>query len=81
MIDRNLLKDIGFIEGSGWDHEVWVYEGNFWVHYGREFNEFSGIGGGDIDGDTTDLKTFFTMFIDRVVDEAVEAATYNEEYD
>ena len=81
MIDRNLLKDIGFIKGSGWDHEVWVYEGNFWVHYGRDFNEFSGISGACVNSDTTDHKRFFIMFLDRIVGEAVEAATYLEEND
>lgn len=33
-IDQELLEDMGFIRGTGeWGHEVWVYEGYFWVHF------------------------------------------------
>jgi hypothetical protein len=34
-LDRELLKDLGFERGKGWDHEVWVYEGMLWLHYGN----------------------------------------------
>lgn len=75
MIDRELLKDVGFELGTGWGHEVWVYEGNFWVHYG---GEFSGLIGAQIDGNTADRRMFFEMFLDRVVSSAVNSATYCE---
>jgi hypothetical protein len=32
-IDRELLHDIGFEKGTGWDVEVWVYNGWFWVYF------------------------------------------------
>lgn len=36
MLDREMLKDMGFELGKGWDHEVWVKDGYFWVHYTDE---------------------------------------------
>jgi hypothetical protein len=38
MIERQMLKDMGFILGKGWDHEVWVRDGDFWVHYIEELD-------------------------------------------
>jgi len=32
-IDRELLQDIGFEKGTGWDVEVWVFGGWFWVYF------------------------------------------------
>ena len=78
MIDKKLLKDMGFILGRGWDHEVWVYDGSFWVHYD---GSFGGLPGAQVDGNVIDTPTFFKMFIDRIVQDAVEAATYNENCD
>lgn len=70
MIDREMLRDIGFIIGTGWDHEVWVYDGIFWVHYG---GSFVGIEGAEVDGNTTDRHTFFKMFVDQIIKETREA--------
>ena len=78
MIDRALLKDMGFILGHGWDHEVWVYNGSFWVHYD---GTFGGLPGAQVDGNATARSTFFQMFVERIVKDAVEAATYNGDYD
>ena len=36
MISQELLKDMGFEKGSGWDHEVWYHECDFWVHFGGD---------------------------------------------
>lgn len=33
MIDRDLLRDMGFVLGHGWPGEVWVYKGSFWVYF------------------------------------------------
>ena len=71
MIDRQLLRDMGFEEGSGWDHEVWVYEGDFWVHFG---GEFSGLDGRQIDGNADSRKEFFAMFIKQVERSIMENA-------
>ncbi len=71
MIDRDLLKDMGFELGSGWDHEVWVYDGDFWVHFG---GEFGGIEGRQISSTAT-RKEFFEMFIDAIRDVVMESAT------
>jgi hypothetical protein len=78
MIERTLLLDMGFVRGSGWDHEVWVYDGNFWVYYN---GEFAGLAEAQIDGSTCDRSTFFKLFLDRIVNTAVEAATYDEARD
>ena len=78
MIDRALLMDIGFILGKGWDHEVWCYDGDFWVHYE---GEFGGLEGKQIDGDKATRREFFAMFLECIVNEAVESATYDERCD
>ena len=78
MIDRGLLKDMGFVLGRGWDHEVWVYDGCFLVHYD---GTFSGLPEAQADGNATDRRTFFKMFMACIVNEAVEAATYCEHCD
>lgn len=62
MIDRRLLGQMGFRKGVGWDHEVWVYDGDFWVHYG---GEFSGLDGKQIYANSS-LKEFFKMFIKNI---------------
>lgn len=59
MIDRDLLEDMGFVLGTGWPGEVWVYEGSFWVYF---------YDGGAMDGDRINALTatraeFFTKFI------------------
>ena len=61
---------MGFKLGKGWDHEVWVYNGEFWVHYG---GYFSGIKGRQISGDE-DMKKFFAMFIKAIRDITIEPA-------
>lgn len=71
MIDRTLLEDIGFEKGSGWDHEVWVYEGDFWVHYS---NDFFGLPGQQINGNTATRKEFFKMFIAQIEKSIMESA-------
>lgn len=63
MLDRELLQDIGFERGTGWDHEVWVYHGNFWVHFG---GGFGGLEGCQIDGNTASRKEFFKMFLEAM---------------
>lgn len=78
MIDRNLLKEIGFELGTGWDHEVWVYDGMFWVHYG---GEFSGLPGQQIDGNIATNRQMFDMLLTAVADNAVEVATYGQQYE
>lgn len=71
MLDRQLLAGIGFEIGSGWDHEVWVYDGYFWVHYG---GEFGGLEGQQIDGNTATNKEFFAMFLEAVRKEIMDSA-------
>jgi len=70
MIDRQILKDIGFELGTGFDHEVWVYDGEFWVHFG---GDFSGISGRQISGDA-EMKDFFAMFLEAVRNVVMESA-------
>ncbi len=62
-LDRELLTDMGFVPGTGWDHEVWVYEGKFWVHFG-EFKADSGYGG--VHADWTTRRAFFELFIEAI---------------
>lgn len=69
-LDRDLLLDMGFILGSGWDHEVYVYEGWFWVHYGGAFD---GLPGRQIDGSTATRREFFTMFFEALRAELLDS--------
>ena len=59
MIDKKMLKDMGFIKGDGWEHEVWVYNGDFWVHFN---SEFAGLEGQQISGGATRVE-FFKMLL------------------
>lgn len=61
MIDRELLEDIGFLIGNGWDHEVWVYDGNFWVHFGGTIDETN-----NHVHNTVTRKKFFEAFISAI---------------
>ena len=78
MIDRNLLKEIGFELGTGFGREVWVYDGMFWVYY---CGEFSGLPGQQIDGNSATNRQMFDMLLTAVSDNAVEAATYGRQYE
>tara|TARA_R110000744_G_scaffold198148_1_gene317357 strand:+ start:149 stop:355 length:207 start_codon:yes stop_codon:yes gene_type:complete len=66
MVDKQILEDMGFVLGTGWDHEVWVRDGSFWVHYGEY--EPSLIGHRIISGYKTN-KEFFDKFLDIITDE------------
>ena len=70
MIDKEILKDIGFEKGTGWEHEVWVYNGDFWVHYD---GEFSGLKGQQISGSASNGE-FFEMFIENIERQIMERA-------
>ena len=70
MIEKKILEQIGFVVGPGWDHEVWVYEGQFWVHFD---GEFSGCEGSQISGDA-EMIEFFKMFLESLEDEVMESA-------
>jgi hypothetical protein len=72
MIDRTLLKDIGFKVGTGWDHEVWIYDGFFWVHYGGKPQ--SGFDEVRISGDRANRVYLFRMLIPALEIEARERA-------
>lgn len=73
MLDKGLLKDIGFVRGTGWDHEVWVYEGMFWIHYGdydkaRWLSETT-----HVDGLALSRKDLFRLLIKAIRDEIYES--------
>lgn len=70
MIDQELLKDIGFVRGKGFDHEVWVYDGFFWVHYD---GKFGGMKDRQIDGKKTSRKKFFKLFLGAMRAEWVDS--------
>ena len=69
MINKDLLKSIGFIKGSGWEHEVWVYEGDFWVHFGDDFSKLEGQ---QVNGNTVTEREFFRMFTKRIKESTAE---------
>lgn len=67
MLDRSLLKDIGFQRGTtGWDHEVWVYDGMFWIHYGDYDKERWLISPANVDGISLTRKHLFTLLIEAI---------------
>lgn len=65
MIDRELLSDMEFVEcpRSGWNHEVWYHDSDFWVHFGDPIkgnkHEISA---------SASRKEFFRRFIAHVCD-------------
>lgn len=74
MINRDVLKQIGFVLGDDWDHEVWIYEGNFWVHFG---GKLANIPGKQISGESS-MKQFFEMFIQNIKEEAMDSVSIND---
>lgn len=66
MLDRELLKDIGFERGTGWDHEVWVYDGEFWIHYGDYDHEQWPDSSTHVNGTKISRKELLRLFIERV---------------
>jgi hypothetical protein len=66
MLDRVLLQDIGFQRGTGWDHEVWVYEGMLWLHYGEYDKEYWLRDGSSFDGMSLSRKELFQTVIEAV---------------
>ena len=70
MIDKKILEQMGFKKGSGWDHEVWHYDGDFWVHFN---GDYKGLRGTQISGDAS-MEEFFSMFIERIQDCVIRRA-------
>lgn len=70
-LDRELVRDLGFVIGKGWNHEVWVYEGYFWIHFGR-YDEHYLSHPSAIDGETS-RKDFLRQFIEAVKSEVSES--------
>lgn len=80
MIERNLLEDVGFEPGKGWDHEVWVYDGKLWVYFGvQKTNRF--LADDQIVGDSISRKDFFAWFTARIEKHAEEKAREDERYE
>lgn len=76
MLDRELLKDIGFVRGTGWDHEVWVYEGMFWLHYG-DYDRTQWLNQSThIDGLTVSRKDLFKLLFKAIVSEGDDNHDY-----
>jgi hypothetical protein len=71
VLDREMLKDIGFVQGFGWDHEVWVYNGIFWVHFSPIIipPKYSGT---EVNASVT-RRQFFQLFIACVVNSTLES--------
>lgn len=66
-IDQTLLADIGFVKGTGgWPHEVWVYEGYFWVHFGENERERYRNGARHIFVADCNRKQFFQLFLEAM---------------
>ena len=74
MVDKKLLKEIGFVQGNGFDHDVLVYDGSFWVHYGygkkHQYNY-------NINAEDYTAKEFFNLFLEYMQDEARESERYS----
>ena len=70
QLTRALLIDIGFKCGTGWDHEVWVYEGMFWIHFGGQVGT---IKGREFDGNQISRREFFKVFVAALEDEWCES--------
>lgn len=70
MIKREVLMQMGFIKGRGFDHEVLYHHSDCWVHYGarREFERYDGYGSNyvHVNGDTDSMEHFFAEFIENV---------------
>ena len=80
MLDKQLLKDIGFRKGTGWDHEVWVYDGMFWLHYGEyDHDKYLSLPTA-LDGVSLSRKEFFAKFLEAVKDEARESTWLTEDW-
>ncbi len=74
MLDRELLEDIGFELGHGWDGECWVYEGMFWVYY-FDYDTDSVLQNWVMDGRTVNRKEFFGKFIEAIERRIRDSAT------
>lgn len=80
---RELLRDIGFIRGTGdWGHEVWVYEGYFWVHFTEtmiaEHRQRWPEAENTVYVPRCSRKEFFKLFLDVVRNEIWESAQVHE---
>ena len=65
MIDRQLLQDIGFVLGHGFQLETWVYDGMFWVTFGKSFAGDSRER--EIDALTVSRQKFFRKFLRELI--------------
>lgn len=67
MLGRALLKDLGFSRGAkDWGHEVWHYNGEFWVHFGDYDQQRWPNSSTHVNGDKINRKEFLHLFIERV---------------
>jgi hypothetical protein len=73
MLDRDLLKDIGFELGSGWDMEVWVYKGEFWVYFTDDESVLLILESRSVLASCS-RKEFFKKFIDALEDDLMSRA-------
>jgi hypothetical protein len=72
MLEKELLKDIGFVKGTGWDGEMWVFNGCFWVSY---FDHDPGLlKDQHADGRKITRKRFFEKFISVIENEIMDRA-------
>lgn len=79
MLDRELLKDIGFERGKGWDHEVWVYNGQFWVHFGDYDHGRWPTTATHVEGTRVTRKHLFTCFLKAILDDCHESHMEREQ--
>lgn len=81
MIARELPQDMGFELGTGWNGEVWVYKGMFWVYFSDDETLNNGhLQDRKVDGRTISRRDFFTKFIMAIeTEEAERYTTYDFE--
>lgn len=73
MLDKELLKDLGFKRGKGFDHEVWVYDGEFWIHYGDYDHERWPDSSLHVNGTKISRKELLRLFLERVKEVCYES--------
>lgn len=65
MIDRQVLKDMGFVLGTGFDFEVWYHEYDFWVYFD---DNYVSVYPYTINGNES-MPDFFKKFMDYIIDQ------------
>lgn len=76
MLDRSLLQDIGFVRGTGWDHEVWVYAGMFWIHFGDYDRNWWPSSNTHVNGDEISRKEMLELLLNAIRDECYQSTSY-----